>query len=115
MNFFSTDGTQHLIVAYLGYQILSALVQSLPTPGEIKGVWYKAFYNFSTVIVGDFKSFVPKLPVSSTIGTDSEGEINKVITSSKPGIAPVISGIASTRDLFYQQKFSDTVKGDQNG
>ena len=63
MNIIQNPTVQIGLVIYVGLMIASAVVQSLPTPAEIPGVWYKAFYNFLSILVTDFKSFAAKYPV----------------------------------------------------
>lgn len=58
---------QTALLAYVAYQLISAAVQSLPAPAEYGGIWYKAFYNFASLLVGDFKSYISKY--NSTITT----------------------------------------------
>jgi hypothetical protein len=38
-----------LILEYVAFQLCSAAVQSLPSPSEYGGVWYKAAYNFFSI------------------------------------------------------------------
>lgn len=42
---------------YLTYQFVSAAVQSLPHPDTFGGIWYRAFYNFCSILIADYKSY----------------------------------------------------------
>ena len=70
-NFLQSATTEHVLAAYVAFQLYSAVVSSLPTPDEIKGVWYKALYNFLTILAADFKSLATKLPVSSFVAAST--------------------------------------------
>ena len=58
MNILTNPTTQVLTEAYIAFQLFSALVQSLPQPAEVGGIWYKSFYNFLSILAADFKSFL---------------------------------------------------------
>lgn len=78
MSFLTNPTLEEGVELYVAYQVVSALVQSLPTPAEITSVWYKAFYNFCTIVVGDFKSFV-KVPTFAK--TTSSSAVTTVLPS----------------------------------
>lgn len=93
MNFLSNATTQHVMAAYIAFQLYSAIIQSLPAPDTYPqgGIWYKAFYNFLSVLAADFKSIQTKLPgftESSTVLTQSPAGASVTTTS--------VSGTTST-------------------
>lgn len=57
MNFLTNPMFQGAAGMYIAQQLFSAIVQSLPNPSEYGGIWYKAFYNFLSILAVDFKSF----------------------------------------------------------
>ena len=82
LGFLQSPTTETIILVYVAFQLYSAAVQSLPSPTEFGGVWYKAFYNFLSIIGADFKSFVTKNPSFSALTTSTS-------TSSPSGIVTV--------------------------
>jgi hypothetical protein len=69
---FSNLPVKTILEVYIALQISTALVQSLPTPTEVGGIWYRSIYNFLCIIVADFKSFTAKLPLpTGTPGASS--------------------------------------------
>ena len=62
MNILTNPTTEVIVEVYIAYQVFSALVQSLPQPAEIGGIWYKSIYNFLSILAADFKSFTKSLP-----------------------------------------------------
>ena len=88
MNFLTNPTTQTVLEVYIAFYIFSALVQSLPDPSAVGGIWYKAFYNFLTIIASDFKSFIKTIPTTSTTSTTAatiqpSGAVTEVSTTSK--------------------------------
>jgi hypothetical protein len=69
LGFLQSPTTETVILVYVAFQVYSALVQSLPTPQEFGGIWYKALYNFLSIIGADFKSFVSKYQSTTTSST----------------------------------------------
>ena len=78
LSFLTTPTAQTVETTWICMLVASAFVQSLPTPAEIPGVWYKALYNFLNVIVQDLKSFV-KTPTFAT--TTSRCAVTTVLPS----------------------------------
>lgn len=67
-----------ILIVHVLEGVYSAAIQSLPSPDIYGGIWYRAFYNFLTVIAADFKSFNSTLPqgqlqaiLSKRTGTNS--------------------------------------------
>ena len=76
MNFLDSGATtQHVMAAYIAFQLYSAIVQSLPTPEDFPqgGIWYKALYNFLTVLAADFKAISTKIPSTKGTSIQSQG------------------------------------------
>lgn len=46
---------QQLMIFYIAYQVLSALIQALPAPNG--NAWYNFFYKFVSLLIADFKTF----------------------------------------------------------
>ncbi|MBU6232183.1 hypothetical protein KGP36_06070 [Patescibacteria group bacterium] len=67
------SGTQ-VLEMYVAYQLLSAAVQSLPTPAENGNKFYAFFYKFLSLIVADFKGFVTKGPPKPLPQSDTKGQ-----------------------------------------
>jgi hypothetical protein len=61
-NLFSGLTPKTVLEVYVGMQLYSALIQSLPTPEETGGIWYRAVYNFLSILGNDFKSFSKAIP-----------------------------------------------------
>jgi hypothetical protein len=83
MSFLSSPTTLTLAEGYIAFQLFSAVVQSLPQPTEVGGIWYKSFYNFLSILVADFKSFLSSkgalpLPPGSTITTATSTETREL-------------------------------------
>lgn len=81
LGFLHSPTTETVILVYVALQVYSALVQSLPSPTEYGGVWYKAFYNFLSILGADFKSFVSKYQSTST--TTATLQPSGIITASQ--------------------------------
>ena len=59
MEFLSTE----VLVVVGGYYLLNALVESLPDPKEIDGVWGKFLVKFLNALAGNFrKGLTEKFP-----------------------------------------------------
>lgn len=82
LGFLQSPTTETVVLVYVAYQLLSAAVQSLPTPAEFGGVWYKVFYNFASIIIGDFKSYISKY-TNTTSTTVATLQPSGAITASK--------------------------------
>jgi hypothetical protein len=65
LQFLKSPSAEVVLITWIAFQLVSAAVQSLPNPSEYGGIWYKSFYNFCSVVIADFKSFVQK-PGSGT-------------------------------------------------
>lgn len=98
MNILTNPTTEVIVEVYIAYQVFSAVVQSLPQPAEIGGIWYKSIYNFLSILAADFKSFTKSLPappfisaaqaagqsaVTSTTTTNTVETVNAVTPTSK--------------------------------
>jgi hypothetical protein len=59
---FPTFSFEQILILYIINQVSSALVQSLPAPVEGGNVVYASVYKFLSIIVGDFKAFMTKVP-----------------------------------------------------
>ena len=58
---------EQLLILYVVNQVASALVQAAPIPVEGGNQFYAFIYKFFTLLVGDFKSFMTKLPALGTV------------------------------------------------
>lgn len=90
----NTATTQTVLEAYIAFQLYSALVQSLPPPSTYGGVWYRAVYNFLTILAADFKSYISsKVPSSSqsTSETLTQVQPSGAVSSIKQVDTTVIS------------------------
>ena len=86
---------EQILILYVINQVASALVQAAPIPVEGGNQFYAFIYKFLTLLVGDFKSFMTKLPALGTAQlTSSTGAITTVptipATSSHPAQGAVI-------------------------
>jgi hypothetical protein len=82
---------EQLLILYVINQVSSALVQAAPLPQEGGNAMYAFLYKFLTLLVGDFKSFMSKLPAIGTAQiTSSSG---KTITVPAPTVT--VSPVAS--------------------
>jgi len=86
-NFLASPTAEHMLMMYIILLVASALVQSLPSPVEYGGVWYKALYNFLSAIVLDFKSFIKNPPVGSVTTVPGVGTTISTLTSSAGNIS----------------------------
>jgi len=94
MDIFNPD-PKSLMEMYFALMIYSALIQSLPTPAELGGnVWYRAFYNFFSVLGTDFKSFV-KPP--------GQAQVQLTATSSNTTVQPS-GAVESTKSTITESK-----------
>lgn len=74
-----------LLLLFVINQVASALIQSMPTPTEGGNQLYAFVYKFLTLLVGDFKSFMSKLPAIGTAQvTLPSGAKTTVATSEVP-------------------------------
>jgi len=83
--------TLTLTEAYIAFQVVSALVQSLPAPSEnptkTGGILYKIFYNFVSILVADFKSFMQsKTGVPQEVQPQGVGTVNKPTPQTTPNL-----------------------------
>jgi hypothetical protein len=62
---------EQLLILYVINQVSSALIQSMPAPTEGGNAWYSFIYKFLTLLVGDFRSFMTKLPALGTVQVKS--------------------------------------------
>jgi hypothetical protein len=53
---------QTLLVFYVANQVLSALIQSLPSPTTASNGLYVFIFKFLSLLIADFKSFTAQLP-----------------------------------------------------
>lgn len=103
LGFLTSPNTETVILSYVAYQFLSALVQSLPQPSEYGGVWYKAAINFLSIVVADYKSFV-KLP-STTVSAQTVSAagtttiIGTTTSNSSPISTPSSSSIPNSNSI----------------
>lgn len=86
MDFLSSATAQHVMMAYIAFQLYSAVISSLPAPESYPqgGIWYKSLYNFLTVLAADFKSMAtkdPRFTGSSTILTQGPASSSVTTTS----------------------------------
>ena len=88
--FMTSPTTQDVILTYLALQLYSALVQSLPTPQEYGGIWYRSVYNFLSILGNDFKSFIAsKIPDTAAV-TVQNG--TKSVTSTRTVTGSDVAG-----------------------
>lgn len=72
MNFPQLTPGESAVAMYIALQVYNAIVQSLPNPDSLPnpnstgGIWYRAVYNFLSIIGNDFKSFVQAKTGTST-------------------------------------------------
>lgn len=82
---FPTFTFEQLLVLYVINQVASAAVQAAPTPVEGGNQAYAFLYKFLTLLIGDFKSFMTKLPALGTAQVvSSTGQVNTVPASTVP-------------------------------
>lgn len=86
LGFLQSPTAETILLVYVAYQLFSALIQSLPTPAEFGGVWYKAFYNFLSILIGDFKSFISKNPAFAAVSSSTTSGPSGIITMDKTAI-----------------------------
>jgi hypothetical protein len=80
LSFLTNPTTQTVLEVYIAFMIASAFVQSLPDPSNFTGfggIMYRSFYNFCSVIVTDFKSFVKTPPAGVTTTNTATLTTNK--------------------------------------
>lgn len=82
LTFLENSTARDIAEMYIVFQVYSALIQSLPSPTDWPkgGIWYKAIYNFLSILAADFKSFIAnkaaqagKIP-STTIQSPGSGQ-----------------------------------------
>ena len=79
-----TFSFEQLLILYVINQVASALIQSLPLPQEGGNQFYAFFYKFLTLLVGDFKSFMSKLPAPGTVQVKSpSGTVTTMVADTK--------------------------------
>jgi hypothetical protein len=97
---FPTFTFEQLLVLYVINQVSSALVQSLAPPQEGGNQGYAFFYRFLTLLVGDFKSFMSKIPAPGTAQViDSAGVKNTVPEYQVPVSAKVLADATKVNEL----------------
>ena len=87
LSFLSNPTTQTVLEVYIVFMIASAFVQSLPDPSNFSGfggLIYKSFFNFCSVLITDFKSFV-KTPAGTTTTSSATLTTNSNTTTEGKG------------------------------
>ena len=93
-SFLTSPTTETVVIVYVALQLYSALIQSLPTPQEFGGIWYKSLYNFLSILGADFKSFAAKYPTLSTtsstttkIQSPTTTELYSTVVNTTPAVS----------------------------